>query len=188
VGPSFLTQQMAFQRVNANLSDWLGPSWVLLLNTGGKATERGWETRKDFPDFCNLMTPSLLGPDAIRPGALTPGTSVSLIFLWCIIAASHTTKSSERNNQSSPHRNCRLECHTVLLKAELTRVPHSTARSWLSPIAQLQPVLPMYIKRLGGVLIKTTYGSFYFFKIYLFYVYEYTVAVFRHNRREHLIP
>jgi len=29
---------------------------------------------------------------------------------------------------------------------------------------------------------------FCFFKIYLFYVYEYTVAVFRHTRRGHQIP
>ena len=27
-----------------------------------------------------------------------------------------------------------------------------------------------------------------FFNIYLFYVYEYTVAVFRHTRRGHQIP
>jgi hypothetical protein len=28
----------------------------------------------------------------------------------------------------------------------------------------------------------------FFFKIYLFYVYEYTVAIFRHTRGGHLIP
>jgi hypothetical protein len=29
--------------------------------------------------------------------------------------------------------------------------------------------------------------DFSFLKIYLFYLYEYTVAVFRHNRREHQV-
>jgi hypothetical protein len=30
--------------------------------------------------------------------------------------------------------------------------------------------------------------SLFFLKIYLFYVYEYTVAAFRHSRRGHQIP
>jgi hypothetical protein len=31
-------------------------------------------------------------------------------------------------------------------------------------------------------------GSVFFFKIHLFYLYEYTVAVFRYTRRGHQIP
>ena len=34
----------------------------------------------------------------------------------------------------------------------------------------------------------TAWSHFFFFKIYLFHLYEYTVAVFRHSRREHWIP
>jgi hypothetical protein len=32
------------------------------------------------------------------------------------------------------------------------------------------------------------YRKTYIFKIYLFYVYEYTIAIPRHTRREHQIP
>ena len=46
---------------------------------------------------------------------------------------------------------------------------------------------PLYVCLFEGVL----YGRLFvclFFKIYLFNVYEYTVAVFRHTRRGHRIP
>lgn len=54
-------------------------------------------------------------------------------------------------------------------------------------------VLPL----LGLRLIKTIFGRIdspfficliLFLKVYLFYLYEYTVAVFKHTRREHQIP
>jgi hypothetical protein len=36
--------------------------------------------------------------------------------------------------------------------------------------------------------IATMFSFLFFLKIYLFYVYEYTIAVFRHTRRGHWIP
>jgi hypothetical protein len=58
----------------------------------------------------------------------------------------------------------------------------SNTAYWLSPyilLIRLPSFLPSFL---------SSFLPFFFFKIYLFNVYEYTVAVFRHTRKGHRIP
>jgi hypothetical protein len=47
---------------------------------------------------------------------------------------------------------------------------------------------PSFLSFLSFLSFFLSFLSFFLLKIYLFYVYEYTVAIFRHTRRGHQIP
>ena len=63
------------------------------------------------------------------------------------------------------------------LPASLGLAPHTV--TWALPIKQKSRQYPTYL---------LTGQSFFFFKIYLFYVYEYTIAFYRYTRRGHQTP